>query len=177
MNDIIKDFEKCIKCIKIADRSAGGWDTVTEYLGDDLADNSSDECNLRRAEKRAMEKLELAKKNKDKKSQLTSVRLLRFDRSVPISMDRDAKGSGRPDRRFPDTSSSTTKGRCFRCNGYGHYRHDCYASSRAPSPNKDQSSLKVRYSLCSSLSSLHSSFEGRLLYPLSLRTHKYVFPQ
>lgn len=38
------------KCIKIADKSPAGWDTVKEYLSDELASNSEDEKKIRYAE-------------------------------------------------------------------------------------------------------------------------------
>jgi hypothetical protein len=45
------------KLIRIADKSAGGWDTVKEYESDDLASDSDDDKRLKRAESRALAKL------------------------------------------------------------------------------------------------------------------------
>ena len=39
---VIKTLDKRNKCIKMADRSLGGWDTVKEYLSDYLASDSED---------------------------------------------------------------------------------------------------------------------------------------
>ena len=45
-----------IKCIKIADSSPAGWDTVNEYVSSPLANNEEDDRRLRRAEKIAMDR-------------------------------------------------------------------------------------------------------------------------
>ncbi|CAC5358835.1 unnamed protein product [Mytilus coruscus] len=50
------------KCIKIADKSPAGWDTVKEYMSNGLASNSKDEKKIRSAESRAM-------RGKDQKEQ------------------------------------------------------------------------------------------------------------
>jgi hypothetical protein len=38
------------KLVKLADKSEGGWATVSEYVDNDLADNSDDDKKIRRAE-------------------------------------------------------------------------------------------------------------------------------
>ena len=45
-----------LKLIKIADRSEFGWDIVSEYTADELADDSDDEKRLEKAEKAAERK-------------------------------------------------------------------------------------------------------------------------
>ena len=42
--------------ITLADRSAGGWTTVQEYMPDELASNSDDSRKMRQAENRATKK-------------------------------------------------------------------------------------------------------------------------
>ena len=55
------------KLIRIAERSEYGWNTVTEYEEDELADGSDDEKRLYKAELRAGKKVKSmrAKKKKD----------------------------------------------------------------------------------------------------------------
>ena len=61
INSLIQKVEKRNKCIKIADRS--GWDTVKEYLSDDLASDTEDEKKIHRAEKAALAKREINKQS------------------------------------------------------------------------------------------------------------------
>ncbi|CAC5399696.1 unnamed protein product [Mytilus coruscus] len=42
------------KCIKIPDKSPAGWDTVKEYMSDEIASNSEDENKIRSAETRTL---------------------------------------------------------------------------------------------------------------------------
>ena len=48
---------KRIKAIKLADKSEFGWQTVNEYLSDELASDSDDEKRMYRAERRAEKKI------------------------------------------------------------------------------------------------------------------------
>ena len=49
-SDVRDKIHKCNKCIKLADKSPGGWDTVKEYMSDDLASDTDDEKRIRQAE-------------------------------------------------------------------------------------------------------------------------------
>ena len=55
-------IEKRQKLNKIADRSNYGWQTVNEYLSDDLASDSADEKRFSKAEKNAEKKIQIKKK-------------------------------------------------------------------------------------------------------------------
>ena len=48
---------KCVKAIKLADKSEFVWATVNEYLSDELASDSDDEKRIHRAERRAERKI------------------------------------------------------------------------------------------------------------------------
>jgi hypothetical protein len=49
-SDVRDKIHKRNKCIKLADKSPGGWDTVKEYMSDDLASDTDDEKRIRQAE-------------------------------------------------------------------------------------------------------------------------------
>ena len=42
----LEQFQKRKKCIKIADKSPAGWDTVKKYLSDELSSDSEDEKKI-----------------------------------------------------------------------------------------------------------------------------------
>ena len=47
---------KRIKLIRLSDKSDAGWDTVNEYISDDLASDSDDDKRIRKAENSAQQK-------------------------------------------------------------------------------------------------------------------------
>ena len=71
MEEIDADIKKKRnKLIRLADKSAAGWDLVNEYLSDDLASGSHDEKRIRRA----------TLKTKLRGAQATNVMMLRGKR-------------------------------------------------------------------------------------------------
>ena len=76
LEELDSDIKKRNKLIRLADKSAAGWDLVNEYLSDELASGSEDEKRIRRAEQRALRKRsqrqQKAKPSKQGYSQLQS---------------------------------------------------------------------------------------------------------
>ena len=60
IDEVISDIQKRNKLIRLADRSAGGWMTVQEYMPDELASDSDDSRKMHEAENRATKKRKLA---------------------------------------------------------------------------------------------------------------------
>ena len=52
--------------IKLADKSEFGWSTINEYVDDELADNEVDAKKIKKAEKRAADKLKSVQEKRKK---------------------------------------------------------------------------------------------------------------
>ena len=63
-DDLIANLKRRNKLIKMAGRSALGWDTVAEYEADPIASDSDDGKKIRQAENRALTKQKSKKSNK-----------------------------------------------------------------------------------------------------------------
>ena len=64
LNDIVLSINGRQKIIRLADRSAAGWDTVNEYLPDQLASDSEDDKKLRQVENSPFETYEKVSSSK-----------------------------------------------------------------------------------------------------------------
>ena len=137
IDDMVVQLEKRQKLLKLADRSPGGWDTVKEYLSDDLADDSADEKRIRRAETMAMRKKNVQKKKNQ--NQRRGPRYHPYNRTEedlqPRNVPRTSYGATTDSLPLAQSSnsgsgSSYPRKKCFRCNRPGHLRHECRAKTR-----------------------------------------------
>ena len=107
-SDVRDKIHKRNKCIKLADKSPGGWDTVKEYMSDDLASDTDDEKRTRQVETHAIRKRKQWKQEISQKRQSTVTNTGSNFRSF----NRISTGS-RP------TYIS------FGCSEQGHWRRNC----------------------------------------------------
>ena len=121
----IEQVRKRNKCIKLADKSPGGWDTVKEYLSDDLASDSDDDKKIRSAENRAIRTRRQRRKPSSAQGRDPS-------RSATRTTDSDVRQQ--PSATYTGPSSNFRGYRrygaqptdiCFACNESGHWRREC----------------------------------------------------
>ena len=145
------ELEKRNKLLKIADRSAGGWGTVEEYLSDELADDSSDDRRITAAEERALsKKRKHAHSKKTYSSHTFSKAAVESTQahhpgfppstraSVPVPqppppppppqtivIQQPGPSAGRHYSQGAPQKKRRTDGPCFECGRYGHVRASC----------------------------------------------------
>ena len=120
LDSAIKEVEHRIKLIKIADKQDGGWQTVNEYIFDEVADDSDDEKRIRKANNAA-----LAKRKKREAESLAKRLKAQSFRSSHTSFASTSRGrsSFRPYTHRP--YASHREGPCFSCGLHGHVRRSC----------------------------------------------------
>ena len=118
LEELDSDIKKRNKLIRLADKSAAGWDLVNEYLSDELASGSEDEKRIRRAEQRAL------RKRKDRQQQKGKSNV---EQSQPSATT--TSFASQPQFNFRSSSRSFTpigKAKpgdiCFACGQQGHWR-------------------------------------------------------
>ncbi|CAG2221670.1 unnamed protein product [Mytilus edulis] len=132
-SDIRDKIHKRNKCIKIADKSPAGWDTVREYMSDDLASDSEDEKKIRSAETRAIR----GKKQKEQARVKSRNGGNPSVRTAPEDLPSTSNSTNRNFRPYQYEKQVGPKStdRCFRCNGQGHWRRDCTRYNKTTNGN------------------------------------------
>ncbi|VDI62518.1 Hypothetical predicted protein [Mytilus galloprovincialis] len=127
------------KYIRIADKSAGGWQTVSEYLSDELASDSEDEKRIRAADSRAVKKLKAAKTEKQQHGRKRPAEAAGSSYQQAHSGG-NSGGNGlqlQPFRAW--TSAGGAQGQqspakpsdvCYKCRFYSHWARECRRQSK-----------------------------------------------
>ena len=129
------DIKKRNKLIRLADKSAAGWDLVNEYLSDELASGSEDEKRIRRAEQRALRKRSQRQQQKAKRS------LFQPPSSTTTT---SVAGQHQPSFRvnplaFRIGGKAKPGDICFACGQQGRWRSECPVNSQVRSSSSSQS--------------------------------------
>lgn len=152
LKDLCDKLKKRNKLIRIADSSAGGWDTVRLYEANPIASDSDDETKIYKAENRALKR----KRSSSRGKTASAVSGSRFCDSGIVPPSRPWSAVAHAPR--PAMSSASTArlfrapfgtpllfpafgfgtGPCFACGEYNHIRRQCPHVNRATN-NKNQS--------------------------------------
>jgi len=141
LQDILDAIKKRRKILIIADKSPGGWETVNEYLTDDVASDSDDDKRIRQAESQALAKKKARQVklyyNKQYPKNTSSLSFPQL-RGLPPFVQRSAGSSSFSFQGYqpflatgtPGIRSATTFTRfsspanvCFSCGMPGHWKH------------------------------------------------------
>ncbi|MEW8544358.1 MAG: hypothetical protein AB2693_12560 [Candidatus Thiodiazotropha sp.] len=157
LKELTEKLRKRNKLIRIADSSAGGWDTVRLYEANPIASDSDDESKIYRAENRALKRKRSSSRGKT--STVTSGSRTYDSGSVPSPKPWGTQGYSRstvqptvPAGRlfrapygtptlFPAFGFGST-GPCFACGEYNHIRRQCPHVNRLPA-TKNQPANKT----------------------------------
>ena len=142
--DIQSSIQKRNKLIRIADKSQGGWKTVTEYESDEVASDSEDEKKIRQAEYRALKNIKQQKKKDGFKPKRTpSATITRPDDSNGNFRGYDNSQTGGNRFRYSEgrrvgfkKAAPSSSDMCFGCFGYGHWRANCPKTEQRRSANQ-----------------------------------------
>jgi hypothetical protein len=146
LEEIINLIKERNKHIRIADTSAGGWDTVRNYVSNPIASDDEDEAKISKAENKALKRKKEKQAGKIPNAKRSgTTRFSPMDFNVPV---RNTPGVyGTPERsattgfgrgnlfrpyfggpRYNSTSGSygtAAPGPCFACGEFSHFRRDC----------------------------------------------------
>ena len=131
LEELDSDIKERKKLIRLADKSAAGWDLVNEYLSDELASGSEDEKRIRGAEQRALRKRN-QRQQKAKPSKQGYSRLQSSTSTTAFAGQHSS--SSRPiSRTFGAFSKPRPSDICFACGQQCHWRSQCQLNPQARS--------------------------------------------
>ena len=119
-----------IKMLKIADSSAGGWDTINAYKAVPVADDSDDDRKLKKAEKIAKEKHAAKGADKRKHGYRSRGRYMPYHQCDSYRGFRSVgsyknKNPWNCNTFVPDRRGAGPRDVCFRCGVRGHWADSC----------------------------------------------------
>ena len=125
------------KELRIADESKGGWETVAAYRSHPVADNTSDDKRIRRADKIGKERV-AAKQKKNNNKPYRRPRFNNRPYRAPYQDDGDqerdyyrsygsnrSQNAGQRQSYAPDRRRPTSQSVCFHCGVQGHWQSNC----------------------------------------------------
>jgi len=139
LEELDKQIRKRNKLIRLADKSAAGWDLVSEYLSDELASGSEDEKRIRKAEQTALRKKNLRNQQRLKTARHQTNRVNQPYTSSTTTNPRQIHqpfASTRTPRQYSQRNPRPDD-ICFGCGQQGHWRSNCSGNSRSSQvPNR-----------------------------------------
>ena len=146
------------KLIKIADKSEFGWSTINEYVDDELADNEVDAKKIKKAEKRAADKLKSVQEKKRKVRKPQSANLAQGNSYTNAGFTAHNWRYFRPQsgRYFGDRQFDT----CFRCGRRGHWAAACSLPKQSSTATLSNGTKQWKRSSMNSLPLLRTLFKA-----------------
>ena len=133
IDEVNSDIQKRNRLIRLAEKSAGGWMTVQEYMPDELAGDSGDSRKMHQAENKATKKRKLAFLRKPLSTFSSATQFHQFNSgnatpsyagnqfwNAPLSSQRQGWNPQQPNNfgRFQEPTNH-----CYNCGELGHWKH------------------------------------------------------